>query len=159
MRARPSADLLITFLERLFVKAAGKIHSTQHTAPRSSAFSYKGVIIVAHSLGAVVSRLTLLDAYWRNLAWTQRTGLVLFAPAHSGAQILPLASLALGVLRLAPAEALARFRYQVLQDLGENSQPLVDLAEKTRKALTKGAQHLIAKRVVHAGQDKIVNFR
>jgi pimeloyl-ACP methyl ester carboxylesterase len=158
IRAHPSADLLGRFLEQLFTNPAEIVVQSLGTASRSPTFSYRQVVIVAHSLGAVVSRLALLDAYRKGRSWTSRTGLVLFAPAHTGAHIIPLASLAMGALRLAPVEALARFRFQVLNDLDENSQTLKDLADRTRKALRKGAKHLVAIRVVHAGDDKIVNY-
>jgi len=156
-RARPSADKLIRFLDVLFAKPSELVTQSLRTVHRSPSFSYKRIVIVAHSLGAVVSRLALLDAFGKHRDWTTRTNLVLFAPAHGGASILPLASLAMGFLRLAPVEALARYRFQVLHDLGEDCLTLRNLADQTRKALAKGGKHLKAKHVVYAGDDKIVN--
>jgi pimeloyl-ACP methyl ester carboxylesterase len=156
-RARPSADDLIRFLDRLFADPAGLFSETIATSTRPANFHYDDIVLIAHSLGAVVCRLALLDAFNKGRTWTSNTSLVLFAPAHSGANVLSLASLAMGVLRLAPVEALARYRFQVLQDLEERSQTLQDLRARTEKAIARGGTHLIAKRVVYAGDDKIVN--
>jgi pimeloyl-ACP methyl ester carboxylesterase len=156
-RARPSADLLIRFLDALFSDPAGLVTTSLPRVNRPPKFTYKRVVIVAHSLGAVVSRIALVDAIRKRHDWTSRIRLVLFAPAHQGAHILPLATLAMGALRLAPVEAFARYRFQALRDLEENCQTLTQLSEQTRKAIRAGAKNLIAKRVVHAGQDRIVN--
>jgi pimeloyl-ACP methyl ester carboxylesterase len=156
-RARPSADLLIRLLDELFSNPTELLAKSLPSAARPKQFKYKEIVIVAHSLGAVVSRIALVDAYSKRRNWASKIKLVFFAPAHGGANILSLASLAMGVLRLAPVEALARFRFQVLHDLEENCQTLTELANQTRATIRRGARNLIARRVIYAGQDKVVN--
>ena len=160
MRARPSADLLIRVLDALFSDPVGLMAHSLGSLGRSSRsrnFRYREIVVVAHSLGAVVSRLALVDAYGKRREWAPKVKLILFAPAHAGANILALASLAMGVVRFFPVEALFRYHFQVLQDLGEDCQTLTQLAELTRRAIKRGARNLIAKRVIHAGQDKVVS--
>src|SRR4051812_46296137 len=55
-RARPSADSLVQFLDRLFTDPVGLFSETTTTFVRSPTLQYDAVVVVAHSLGAVVSR-------------------------------------------------------------------------------------------------------
>src|SRR5713226_7104842 len=58
---------------------------------RKAEFQYGSVVVVAHSLGAVVARQALLDLDEdRNPKWLNKISLVLFAPAHMGADVVPL---------------------------------------------------------------------
>jgi pimeloyl-ACP methyl ester carboxylesterase len=156
IHAKPSAELLGDLLHRLFNDGASLANQSSPTAARPKKFRYKEIVLVAHSLGAVVSRIALVDAFRRKLKWCSRVKMVLFAPAHGGASIVPLATLAMGALRLAPVEALARYRFQVLNDLDRGSATLLDLKSRTEKAIRQGAKNLIARRVIHAGNDKVV---
>jgi pimeloyl-ACP methyl ester carboxylesterase len=156
-RARPNGDLLARFLDAMFSNPAGLLAQSLPSGSRPKTFRYKQIIIVAHSLGAVVSRIALVDAYGKRRDWASKVKLVFFAPAHGGANILSLASLAMGVLRMVPVEAFARYQFQVLHDLEENCQTLAQLAAQTRKAIEGGARNLIAERIIYAGQDKVVN--
>ena len=63
----------------------------------------------------------------------------------------------MGALRLAPVEAFARYRFQVLHDLERGSQTLSRLESQTLSAIRHGAKSLVARRVVYAGNDKIVD--
>ncbi|MDX0196885.1 hypothetical protein GOC06_26085 [Sinorhizobium meliloti] len=45
------------------------------------------VTVIAHSLGAPVSRRALLDAIRNQASWAGKTRLQLFAPAHMGAYL------------------------------------------------------------------------
>jgi pimeloyl-ACP methyl ester carboxylesterase len=156
-RAHASANQLSLLLEKMVGMPNRADLGLFDSISRPISFRYKEVILVAHSLGAVVARIALLDAHRNRRAWTKRTSLVLFAPAHMGANILKLASGAMGVLRLAPVEALARYRFQVLHDLDEQSLTLTQLQTNTGLAIKRGAKHLNAKRVIYGGLDKIVN--
>ena len=57
---------------------------TGHGRPRD----YQRIIIVAHSLGAAVSRRMLLNAIDAGDDWPARARLLLFAPAHMGTRLL-----------------------------------------------------------------------
>jgi pimeloyl-ACP methyl ester carboxylesterase len=56
---------------------------------------YKNILLVAHSLGAIILRQALLLAEIDNRSWLDKTTMALFAPAHNGANIIPLAKEAL----------------------------------------------------------------
>jgi pimeloyl-ACP methyl ester carboxylesterase len=157
IRARPSADLLVRFLDALFDDPVDVVKQSLPSANRTKKFKYKKILVVGHSLGAVVSRLAVVDAHRKKRRWVPKIELMFFAPAHGGASILPLASLMMGALRLAPIEALARFKYQVLHDLERKSQTLTQLEAQTSTAIKRGARNLIARRIVYAGNDKIVD--
>src|SRR5438105_9623963 len=48
------------------------------------AFQYETITVVAHSLGAIVSRLALVEAFNEKQPWVNAIRLILFAPAHRG---------------------------------------------------------------------------
>src|SRR5688500_13432064 len=92
-RAYVSALKLLAFLDRLCTDTANTINATlPSVAPKRAAdFAYDKIIIVAHSLGAIVSRQALVSAHKSGAAWAAKVDLVFFAPAHSGADLLLLA--------------------------------------------------------------------
>jgi triacylglycerol esterase/lipase EstA (alpha/beta hydrolase family) len=132
-RATNSANHLRTFLQQLFTDPLPVMNTTlDNEAQRPTTFSYEKVIIVAHSLGAVVSRQAILDAHLIHAPWVSRTGLILFAPAHLGAQILPLLMqtvTGLGGKFGAAATFFLKFRWRVLRDLEPGSNTL-SIAER-----------------------------
>jgi pimeloyl-ACP methyl ester carboxylesterase len=133
--------------------------------PRSVAFAYERVIIAAHSLGAVVARLALLDLSREEalLEPLGRVRLALFAPAHMGADIIPLAAAVLGFIRLAVAAPLLKFFWPSLKDLEPGSQTLKQLTGQTLDALAVSRErgtsiyHLVAEVVIHGQKDRIVS--
>lgn len=156
-RATVSAVELLAFLNDLFTKTAQIVNgSLPAGVPRRPAnFTYTDVLVVAHSLGAVVSRQALLFAHKRGDAWAGKTRLVFFAPAHMGADVLRLVGEALtGLPGLIPAAF--KYRYQVLQDLEPNSQMLQFLRDEVQQALP-AAPYLAARAVIIAGNDKVVS--
>jgi alpha-beta hydrolase superfamily lysophospholipase len=121
--------------------------------------TYQEVIIVAHSLGAIVSRRALIDAYTTagQAAWARRTHLVLFAPAHRGARISSLVRLSpLGAAMSLLALAQLLNKYRVLEDLQEGSGALTDLARDLEAAFGPRKRNLRARHVVRAVNDTIV---
>jgi hypothetical protein len=107
-------------------------------------------------LGAVVSRLALISAHGNGDKWPHHTQLILFAPAHKGANILELAILALSVIRCFPTEAVARWRFPSLSDLKEDCQTLRYLDSKVQAEVAAGADYLRATAIIHADNDSIV---
>jgi alpha-beta hydrolase superfamily lysophospholipase len=126
-------------------------------------FVYTRILLVAHSLGAVVVRRALLDAATDDstAAWLNRVKLILFAPAHRGAYAAVLAS---GFLseqdwwlgRLA-AKVVA-YNVPLLEDLKPGSSVLQQLDSDTHNALATSpdAPHLVAAHVVWTQYDKVV---
>ncbi len=118
---------------------------------------YKKIILVAHSLGAILVRQALLIAYSSKAKWVKNTSMALFAPAHSGAMIVTLAFSALpglgGILA-----ALVKFRYPILDNLNPNSS-IIKMIKQQTFALQQSPKgdFTKAKLVVFAKGDKIVD--
>lgn len=158
-RASYSAKHLADFLEKLSDYPAQIFSNSLKNQSRPNDFKYESILIVAHSLGAIVSRYAALDGVRNNKTWPNSIRFIFFAPAHRGAQIIKLAAQALGILRFVPVEALAKHQFQVLQDLEPGNDTLVDLEQYLKDALAKGLNNLSAKKVFHTGMDRVVEPR
>lgn len=118
--------------------------------------SYGEFILVAHSIGAIVSRRALLFAQGLNRGWGTRTRMIFFAPAHRGA-------IASQLVRSLPGSWLsfmiAGFRYAspLLDEVAPGSDSIVGLQEDTEQAVSQGARHLLATKVVIAEVDRVVS--
>jgi alpha-beta hydrolase superfamily lysophospholipase len=136
-----------------------------------SKFEYQRIIICGHSLGALVVRRGLLDLALAPKstanAWLPKVELILFAPAHLGARIIPLVSMMLGGLGAVfygiridgrVGEAALRYNFPSLDDLERNSTTLQQLVSDTDfflKAKPSAVRWLQAK-VIAAEYEKIV---
>ena len=161
--ASSSAIELVEFLRAVAESPADKVTNPSLASgmPLRKPFSYEALVLCAHSLGAVVSRLALLDAVDDDESpcrWLAKLRLVLFAPAHSGALIIELASLGLGGFPLVGSalQALARARHISLRDLEPRSNTLKELRKRTEKALAGEFGKCHRAWVAHARRDKIV---
>jgi pimeloyl-ACP methyl ester carboxylesterase len=160
-RATNSAHFLKEFLDLLFRDPLSIINPALAGKPqRPAGFAYQRIVIVAHSLGAVVGRQALLNAHLDKKTWVPQTALILFAPAHMGASIVSLVTEMVGGFQvglLAGAAFLLKLRWKVLRDLEPDSKTLQTLLENTKSELRKGnARHLQALRVVHAAGEGVV---
>jgi pimeloyl-ACP methyl ester carboxylesterase len=88
-QAGDSALRLAEFLDCLLNRPKEILPAFLH---RPFDFKFNKVVIAAHSLGAVIARRALLDAWNYGERWPLLTRLVLFAPAHNGAYSAILAS-------------------------------------------------------------------
>ena len=80
-----SAAIFRAFLDKLLMATKSFLaDNLPPSAQRADDFGYDELVIVAHSLGAVISRRALLDATRNKSEWVARTKLVLYAPAHKG---------------------------------------------------------------------------
>jgi alpha-beta hydrolase superfamily lysophospholipase len=129
--------------------------------PRDTAARYARVVVVAHSMGAVISRRALLDLGIGDDA-LRRFSLLYFAPAHAGADVAQLIGSGLGLDGIPGARlvgAAARAWLRSLGDLEPRSDALLKLAADTRSAhearRPDGAPHLRAV-VLHGGDDHVV---
>lgn len=143
-------------LEVVLDHPAKAVNPTLDYAQRAEDFQYEAVVVVAHSLGAVVARRALLDLVQLQETSLDRVRLVLFAPAHLGADVLPLAREILGVVRLLPLSTVAAYRYRALRDLQEGSKVLTQLEEQTRARTAQSPSPHVARLVVHGEHDRIV---
>ena len=140
-------NLLVTPLE------SGILPSNQNLPERN----YKRIILVAHSLGAVLVRQAQLLAFIDKKKWVDNSEIALFAPAHHGANIIPLAMQALpglsGLLGL-----FAKFRFPILNDLDPEDDGIVKSIKKLTEDLQNQgkAEFSKARLVVYAKGDKVV---
>jgi pimeloyl-ACP methyl ester carboxylesterase len=83
--AEESAQDFHDFLKRLCTNAHS-VFQDSYTgyATRDPNFQYDEVLVVGHSLGAVVARRALLTGFATRMKWLGKIRLVLFAPAHNG---------------------------------------------------------------------------
>jgi pimeloyl-ACP methyl ester carboxylesterase len=124
---------------------------------RPKTFRYEGILIVAHSLGAVVARRALLDAQGNRESWVGRTRFMLFAPADCGADKITLVSESLQSLPLGTVlGGAAKWTIPVLSSLEPGRGDLQRLVDDTRQLTARGmAAHLLAKRVLWASDESV----
>lgn len=154
-----SASLFRDFLDRLFSNTLQLVNDNlPAAAQRDATFGYDELMIVGHSLGAVIARQALVDATKLKSAWTSRIKLVLYAPAHKGARVRELALETISSLPFVKYfQGFARFASPLIDQLAPDSDELKALLNETLSACVNGRNgHLIARMVVIAEYEKIV---
>lgn len=155
-----SAGIFREFLDRIFENPSNLLNGAiPSSAQRADNFAYKTLLIVGHSLGAVIARRALLDATIINKTWPSRCKLCLFAPAHRGANVTDLAIEALSTWSfLKPFSALMRFQSPLIDQLRRGSDTLKTLQDETIELTKNGANpHLKAALVLIAQYERIVD--
>ena len=152
-QAQTNADFLRFFLKDFFSNPSEMINETishlTETCPklkRSSEFQYTQVIIVAHSLGAVISRRALLDSYLEledslkksKNSWLFRTKLILFAPAHNGSPWAEDLKKFGGSFVAALVNGISLYKAFSIRNLHPNSPTLKNLRDDTEIVLNDG---------------------
>jgi len=163
VQAPNSAALVRDFLHALATEPFQAVMSRSLRVDRGldATFRYRRIVIVAHSLGAVVAREALIQAADKPSmrSWIPLVRLALFAPAHSGALITELAEEAIGAVKLSWLK-LARTSYkayaQVLVDLERGSPTLRRLETRTAALIAEGLDTLRAAVVVQGDRDRVV---
>jgi len=124
-------------------------------------FAYKKIVIVAHSLGAALTRQAQLDALKMKERWARRTSLVLFGPAHCGAFLAKVGfELGASTRLLSALTAAIGFAIPVVRDLRPDSDFIKDLQSQTLAYLKKNPKApLKAKRVIFGDSDRVVMVR
>jgi hypothetical protein len=117
--------------------------------------SYKKILVVAHSLGAIVSRFALLEAIRSKRPWRKICRLILFAPAHNGARPLGI------LLRVLPGLAkvlagLGLLAKPILEDLSPKSNTIQELISKTLEYKKTSEEAILKALVVQAKGDLVV---
>jgi len=154
-----SAALFRDFLDRLFSRTIELVNTNlPPAAQRPAGFTYDQMLVVAHSLGAVITRRALLDATRLGRDWAAKIQMLLFAPAHKGANVADLAlEAASGFKFVRLFSALARFESPLIDQLKPGSDILKSLLEETQRARANDANpHLKARKVIIAEYEKIV---
>lgn len=167
--ANSSALAFFSFLDSFLGAPAQLINRTlarNGPIPRIP-FEYENITIVAHSLGAVVTRRALLEADQRRapgkaFPWLDKVKLLLFAPAHLGAYsaevvLSYLSSQGWWLGNLIGHITLSKS--PLITDLVSTSHVITTLETDTQKALASAGGkvgHLSAKRVIWALHDDVV---
>lgn len=159
-QAQASAGLLRQFLHEL-VTLAPSVTARMHPARQALAnFSYSKIIIVAHSLGAAITRRALLDLHNAGASWTKDVSLLLFAPAHCGAQLAELRkelTQQSGSSIISLISAFFSLRSQAARDLERRSIFIRRLKSETAAALANGSiTCLKARKVIFGQKDSVV---
>lgn len=157
--ARNSAALFYNFLS-----AAAEVKSPWKNAlfraGASMTRDYRDIMVVAHSLGAVVVRRALLDAIADGDCWTTRTRILLFGPAHMGTRLTELRKMlksGIGSI-LSDIFAFAQVRMPVLDDLAQGSPFLAELLDESGAAIARGiVQPVRAEGVVFGERENVVD--
>lgn len=119
--------------------------------------NYERIVLVAHSLGSIVVRRTLLFAKGAGDDWVNVCKMVLFAPAHRGARVQ---NIALSVLpkwgKLIAGLGLLKF--PVVEDLMPQSQTITNLINDSNIYIANNdGEFTVAHTVVWAANDIIVH--
>jgi hypothetical protein len=155
------ASVFRVFLSNLMTNTARILNeSLPAKGQRGQDFRYDKVLLVSHSLGAVIVRRAMVDATNSNVEWVGKTSQLHFAPAHLGARVTKLALEAVsGFKFLRFFAGLVQYASPLVDELEENSPPIQALITDTELALRGGNRHLTARRVVWAEEEKIVPNR
>ena len=151
-----AGNLRIKFFKA--VDALSKPYSIQEYPQRDLPvnFTYERIIIVAHSLGAVVTRMMLLYAKQKQVSWLCNCNLIFYAPAHWGSRIPEnFKECFFGVSVL--LQAFAVTKYPIIKDLTEGSLVLTNLKTDIDKILqTESNCNFIKAKVVWAERENVV---
>lgn len=150
------ADRVKTILKELLTTSAAARRPS--SIPRHGDAPYVRVLIVAHSMGAVVARRALILGDQDNQAWTRQVRMVFFAPAHHGARLDLADSFFSGLL--GKIWEIGKFHSPAIDQLRPGSSYLKDLALDVRKALDQAPKpsHLVALKVIHARRETVLCF-
>ncbi len=151
-QATSSASLFHDFLDEAVTSNKYRHPDKEH--------EYKKIIIVAHSLGAIVTRYALLNAKRLKKYWLQNCRMVLFGPAHNGARINNLIlECATPFMRV--VIGLGMFFFPTIEDLETGSVCLNTLNDLTNGYLQKNdGDFTKAFNVIWALNDNVVyNFQ
>jgi hypothetical protein len=142
--------------------AAEAVATRQIPSETRTHVAWDRVLFVAHSLGAVVVRRALLDCYlgsansYDDAHWSRHSGLCLFAPAHTGANLLRLIGETFSTIGI-PVAPVLKQRYPCLQDLEERCAALTALREDYRSLAEDQRSRVNALSVILAENDGVVD--
>jgi len=159
-RAQVSAARIFAFLDALSDKPSEVLRNSMGGLPlRPDDFRFSEFVLIGHSLGGALCRRVVLDGHLNRREWAAKARVMVFAPAHLGANVVNLAQSALFTFPLGGFLAsAAKFRNPSLQDLEPNSKFISDLTSDTEKLIEKiGCSSLVAELVVHAELENIVD--
>ncbi len=150
-----SASFLFDLLDRATVSPATLVGSHQQLLIDARKGGYARIVLVAHSLGAVVSRWAILRAVEEGRPWRDSIRLLLFAPAHTGSDLATMATSAVaGFPWLSLFVEAAKAKVPLVKELEPASRVLTELADRVGR---HKAACLRANRVVVAEHEIVVS--
>jgi len=124
-------------------------------APRVPVRTYENILLVAHSLGAVVARRALLDGLTKDSVWARKVSHVLFAPAHQGADAMRLLKQGLGQVPFVPA--FIQHTFASLLDIESANTPCLSNLRADAKRLVSRYPNASAASVEIAEHENVVD--
>lgn len=157
-QARASAGLLRQFLASLSLMSTSMVARLPPERRRLADNSYKKILVVAHSLGGAIARRAILDGHLQRDTWTQKVSLLLFAPAHCGAQLAELKKELAKTSKLVSwLSILVAPASQAVRDLEPDGRFITALKTETAAELAKSpVDCLKARKVIFGQQDYVV---
>ena len=151
----------IQFLNFMRALAATPTSIFPNFVGRQQWLGYQQIVIVAHSLGAVIARRAIVDAIRAGDQWPNQVRLVLFAPAHNGAYAAGLASSYLssgqGWYLGGLASLFIRYKIPLFEDLKDTSPVIRNLRRDTEDELARAPHSgLTAHSVTWAKSENVV---
>jgi pimeloyl-ACP methyl ester carboxylesterase len=129
----------------------------ERSSLRREKFEVQRVLLVGHSLGAVISRKALLAGYIHGESWISKVRMVFFAPAHNGSRhTAGLFSDETNSHLIASALRLAARFSPPLSQLARGSEDLMSLRNGVEQAVSDGAVALLPLAIFHAESENIV---
>lgn len=150
-----SARELLELLSAVLSPSASDLYPSE--VGRRGPINYRKVILVSHSLGALVTRRALFMARNQGVNWLARVKFMSFAPAHRGCHMLPLLITCLPGLSKV-AGLLTYWRIPVLNDLSPGATALTDLERDTNAVVASGVNQniAIASEIIWADNERVV---
>ncbi|MGN8055999.1 esterase/lipase family protein [Pedobacter sp. 22163] len=144
-----------------FLKFLRRIHDDLPEVVKESGLGvkreepYSEIVIVCHSLGAVVTRVALNEGSRSNAVFLDKCRLVLFAPAHQGAmKVLGNFGFPGSFAVLGPA---LRYFVVTFDQLIDRNIIITDMESKCRDLINNGrTTFTIAEKVIWASPDRVV---
>ncbi|HVV43711.1 MAG TPA: hypothetical protein VHC72_00855 [Bryobacteraceae bacterium] len=150
------ASFLYNLLNDLEEKNRAAIAGVANPEVAGVRCEYKRMILVAHSLGAVVCRWAIVRAVEEGKKWRSRLRLLLFAPAHTGSELAHLATSAAGSFAWISLFVQAvKANVPLVRELDPSSRILTELAGRVSQA--KNEPCLKASRVIIAEREVVVS--
>lgn len=151
-----SSSFLYDLLNRLEEDRAALVGINRPDLVKIRNQGYQRIILVAHSLGAVVCRWAILRAVEEKRDWRNKLKLLLFAPAHTGSDLAALAAMATtGFPWVHLFVEAFKANVPLVKELDPGSRILAELADRVRRS--PGEPCLRASRVVIAEREIVVS--
>jgi len=153
-QANNNALKFYKFLKYVFENHPNKLGHKRDGLPDD--FRFNKIVIVAHSLGAIIVRRALLYAKHENKEWINICKMILFAPAHKGTRLENLMRIHLPPL-FNIILTIGMVKYPVFADLKPDSITLKQLLEDTEKYIVQNdGEFTKALKVIWAEEENIV---